>query len=167
MPSNSLTMGSASIIVCTADTAASALFPAFSSSPLSGASALLSSAPPASGVPVFCGSPSEPFSSSFVPACSDTAGEISSCCSCCTMAPLSGVSFAARTGAGRSVRHSASAMSILNTRFFIFFLHRNRLSSIVTDHSPVIFCFPPIPRFFSHFLYAFFFSFGTFTTAFL
>ena len=47
------------------------------------------------------------------------------------------------------------------------FLHHNRLSSIVTDHSPVIFCFPPIPRFFSHFLYAFFLAFGTFTTAFL
>ena len=46
-----------------------------------------------------------------------------SCCSSCTIAPPSGASAsAAHAGAGRSVRHRASAMNILNTRFFISFL---------------------------------------------
>ena len=38
------------------------------------------------------------------------------------MAPPSGVSSAAHAGAGNSVRHNASVMSILNTRFFMYFL---------------------------------------------
>ena len=54
-------------------------------------------------------------------ACSDVAGVVSSCSSC-TMVPPSSVSSAAHAGAGRSVRHSASAMSTLNIRFFMSFL---------------------------------------------
>lgn len=82
-------------------------------------------------VPVFCGPPSAPFSSSFVPACSDTAG-----------APPSGASASsAHAGAGSSVRHSASAMNALNTRFFMLFLLEN------------LFCFsmssPPCGQFFT------------------
>ena len=54
----------------------------------------------------------------------DSAARVfSCCCSSCTMAPPSGTSAsAAHAGAGRSVRHSASAMSILNTLFFMLFL---------------------------------------------
>ena len=57
---------------------------------------------------------------------------------------------------------------------YVVFTHFFQLTAIIlklfcnTDHTfATIFCFPPIPRFFSHFLYAFFLAFGTFTTAFL
>ena len=47
------------------------------------------------------------------------------------------LSAAAHAGAGRSVRHSASAMNILNTRFFIWFAPFSLFFFVVVSAAPI------------------------------